>query len=90
MTLDWARIAGDFRRLVNLDADELAEWLETEESRRVGQMQPDGESIGHAAGRRTVGILRKPADAVTEDDYRHMRRTVGFIRRLGAQKPPTP
>ena len=44
-----------------MSAGEIADWLETEESRRVGWKGPDGkgdgESVGHASGRRIVAIL---------------------------------
>jgi hypothetical protein len=76
-----------FRAAVTMDADELEAWLATEESRRVGQQGPDGESIGRLAGRRTLGLLRKPEPELDDEDYRHMRRVVGFIRRHRAQEP---
>ena len=85
MTLDRARIAADFAAAVNMEADELEAWLETPESRRVGFSSDGGESIGHASGRRIVSILRSgPAD---DEDYAHMRKTVGFVRRHRAQEP---
>lgn len=87
MSLDRGRTAAEFRRLVNLDADELSAWLETEDSRRVGQAGPDGESIGHAAGRRIAQILRLPDEALGDEEYLLMRRAVGFIRRHRAQEP---
>jgi hypothetical protein len=73
-----------------MDADELREWLATEESRRVGWKGADGaraESAGHASGRRIVQILGKPEGELTEDDYRHMRKVVGYVRRHRAQEP---
>jgi Protein of unknown function (DUF3140) len=44
-----------------------------------------GESVGHASGRRIVQLLRHGPSG--DDDYRHMRKTVGFIRRHRAQEP---
>jgi hypothetical protein len=83
--LDRPRIAADFAAAVNMDADELEAWLETPESRRVGFKRDGGESVGHASGRRIVGLLRSgPAG---EDDYRQMRKVVGFVRRHRAQEP---
>jgi predicted NAD/FAD-dependent oxidoreductase len=85
MTLDYARIAAAFAAAVNMSADELEAWLETPESKRVGFKPDGGESVGHASGRRIVRLLREgPAG---EDDYRHMRKTVGFVRRHRAQEP---
>jgi hypothetical protein len=34
-----------------------------------------------------VEILRKHDDALDEDDYAHMRKVIGFIRRHSAQRP---
>ena len=83
--LNRMRVTTDFATAVNMSADELAEWLDTLESRAVGQKKSGGESIGHASGRRIVRILRSgPAG---DEDYAHMRKTVGFIRRHRAQEP---
>jgi predicted regulator of Ras-like GTPase activity (Roadblock/LC7/MglB family) len=90
VTLDRDRIAASFRGLVNMSAAELAEWLATDESRAAGQMQADGETIGHAAGRRILAILATPQAELGDEDYRHMRRAVGFIRRHLAQEPANP
>ena len=66
MPLDRLLIAADFAAAVNMSADELEAWLETPDSRRVGDKPNGGESVGHAAGRRIVHILRSgPAG---EDD----------------------
>jgi len=75
------------RRGSNMDADEIEGWLATDESRSVGQKGPDGESVGRASGRRVAAILRTPEPERSEEDYRHMRRVVGFIRRHRAQEP---
>jgi hypothetical protein len=83
-------IAVKFASAVNMDADELEAWLATAESQAVGWKGPTGnnpESIGHASGRRIVQILRTPADDLTHDDYAHMRKATGFIRRHLAQRP---
>ena len=87
MPLDRAKVAADFAAAVNMDADEIEEWLGTAESRRVGWKPTGGESVGHASGRRIVHILRSPTEELTDDDYVHMRKAVGFIRRHRAQEP---
>jgi Protein of unknown function (DUF3140) len=77
-----------FREAVNMAPAELERWLETEESRRVGwKKDGGGESVGHASGRRIVEIRRKRKPDLTDDDYRHMRKVVGYIRRHLAQEP---
>lgn len=84
---DRAAIAKRFAELVNMSADELEEWLETPESRAVGWRRDGDESVGHAAGRRLVLILRKPPAERGEADWRLMRQAVGVIRRHRAQEP---
>jgi hypothetical protein len=87
-TLDRARIYREFGIAVNMDAAEIEDWLETDESRRVGWTRPgESESVGRASGRHIARILRTPESALEPDDYRHMRKTVGFIRRHRAQEP---
>ena len=85
--LDRAAIRAAFDAAVNMSASELESWLETDESGRVGWKKHGGESVGHASGRRIVSILRARHGGLDDDDYRHMRRTVGFIRRHRAQEP---
>jgi hypothetical protein len=85
--MDRDGISRRFRGAVNMEADELEAWLETPESRRVGQKREGGESIGHAAGRRLVRILRMPEPGLTEADWALMRKAAGFVARHRAQEP---
>lgn len=90
MPLCTERIAQQFAAAVNMSAAELLGWLETDESKRVGWKGATGtlsESRGHASGRKIVAILLKTDAQLTEADYRHMRKVVGFIRRHLAQEP---
>lgn len=90
MPIDRRATRQDFNAAVNMTADELSGWLETPESRKVGWKGSDGarsESVGHASGRRIAAILGTPDEALSEADYAHMRKTVGFIRRHRAQEP---
>jgi Protein of unknown function (DUF3140) len=75
-----------FRALVNLTPRELTAWLETDESKSVGQDSGDGESVGRKSGKRILLMLRKRA-APNADDVAHMRRVVSFIRRHRGQGP---
>jgi hypothetical protein len=84
---DRDQVRRDFATAVNMSAAELADWLETEESRRVGFKPDGGESVGYASGRRTLRILATPAPALDEEDYAHMRKVAGFVRRHRAQEP---
>jgi hypothetical protein len=85
------RIREDFAAAVNMTAVALARWLDTEESWSVGWKGPDGkgtsESVGHRSGRRIVQILRTHAAELEPDDYAHMRKVVGYVRRHLAQRP---
>ena len=77
----------DFRELVNMTPADLEKWLESDDSQSAGQHQDGGESTGHASGRRIVAILRAKKGDLTDDDYRHMRKVVGYVRRHRAQRP---
>ena len=85
---DRAAIVAAFHAAVNMDAAEILDWLETEESRKVGFTRPgESESVGRQSARLIVRILRTAQDALDEDDLRHMRKTVGYVRRHRAQEP---
>ncbi|MEU2894369.1 DUF3140 domain-containing protein [Streptomyces sp. NPDC001273] len=77
----------EFRELVNMRPAELDTWLASEESRSAGQHKDGGESTGHASGRRIAEILRARKGDLTDDDYQHMRKVVGYVRRHLAQRP---
>ncbi|KES05096.1 DNA-binding protein [Streptomyces toyocaensis] len=77
----------EFRELVNMKPADLEKWLATDASRAAGQHKDGGESTGHASGRRIAGILRAGRKDLTDDDYEHMRKVVGYIRRHLAQRP---
>ena len=88
--IDQDKVRKDFDEAVNMTAAEIEKWLRTDESREVGYKGADGssgESVGHASGRRIVKILRKRNADLTTDDYAHMRKVVGYIRRHSAQRP---
>ncbi|HYW09683.1 MAG TPA: DUF3140 domain-containing protein [Longimicrobium sp.] len=88
MTDEQRRALDTFRGVVNMTAGELERWLETDESRGVGQKATEGsESTGHRSGRRIVEILGTPQADLTEDDFDHMNRVVGYVHRHMAQHP---
>jgi hypothetical protein len=82
-----ADVRAQFARAVTMTASELEAWLQTDESKDVGQKDGDGESTGHASGRRIVEILRTRKDDLSEDDLAHMRTVVGYVKRHTAQRP---
>ena len=74
----------EFDEVVNITRKELQKWIETDESKSVGQ--GEGESKGHESGRKIVEILdKKKSDYY--DDIDHMRKVVGYVNRHQAQKP---
>jgi Protein of unknown function (DUF3140) len=76
----------EFHDTVNMTAAELEKWLDTDESKSVGQ-KSGGESTGHASGRRIVALLRSNKSELTDDDYSHMRKVIGYAHRHLAQRP---
>jgi ribosomal protein S3AE len=88
MSDDDDQTLNDFDDAVNMTASELKKWLDTEESKSVGQKKDgNGESTGHASGRHIVRILEKKKADLTDDDLQHMRKVVGYVKRHSAQKP---
>ncbi|UKT64667.1 DUF3140 domain-containing protein [Pedobacter mucosus] len=77
----------EFKDLVNMSPSKLEKWLTSEESKAVGWDSGDGESIGHKSGERIIKILQKKKDDLSDSDYKHMQKVVGYIRRHLAQKP---
>jgi len=74
---------------VNMSPSELEDWLETDESKSVGDS--DGsESTGHKSGRRIVDIKRTNKDDLSESDWDHMAEVVAYINRHCAQAPDNP
>ena len=79
-------VYSDFTDCVNMQPKELEEWLETEESKSVGD-NDGGESTGHRSGRRIVEIKRTKKDDLSDSQYEHMDKVVGYIHRHLAQRP---
>jgi len=77
----------EFGEAVNMTAAELEGWLDTDESKSVGQKDGDSESTGHASGRRIVELLRTRKADLTDDDHAHMRKVHGYVQRHLAQEP---
>ena len=79
-------VYSDFYDCVNMQPKELEEWLGTEESKSVGDSD-SGESTGHKSGRRIVEIKNTKKAELTDSQYEHMQKVVGYIHRHKAQKP---
>lgn len=82
------QIRDEFRGVVNMAPSELEEWLETEESQSVGYTREgEDEAVGHQSGRRIVEIKRARQDELSDDDYAHMKKVIGYVHRHAAQRP---
>jgi hypothetical protein len=81
------QVAQEFDEAVNMSRKEFEEWLDTDESKEVGQKDGGGESKGHESGRKIVEIIGKDNSDYTGEDIEHMRRVVSYVHRHRAQKP---
>ncbi|AKD56658.1 DUF3140 domain-containing protein [Spirosoma radiotolerans] len=78
----------DFDEAVNMSASQLDKWLQTDESKSVGQTKDgDNESIGHQSGHHIVNILNKKTSDLSDSDYAHMEKVVSYVKRHMAQRP---
>lgn len=84
---DEAQTCHLFAEAVNMSPGELEKWLQSPQSKQVGQRSGGGESVGHASGRRIVTLLRTKREALSDNDYAHMRKVVGYVHRHLAQRP---
>jgi hypothetical protein len=85
---DLKAVKSEFKELVNMSASQLEKWLDTEESKSVGQKKDgDSESTGHKSGEHIIKILGKKDGDLKDDDYAHMRKVISYIKRHSAQKP---
>lgn len=78
----------EFKEVVNMSASQLKKWLDTEESKSVGQKKgDDDESTGHKSGEKIIDILGKKGGDLSDDDFAHMRKVISYVRRHSAQRP---
>jgi len=78
----------EWRDLVNMAPKELEEWLDTEDSKAVGDAD-EGESTGHKSGRKIVKIKRTNKDDLSDSQWEHMATVVGYIKRHCSQGGPS-
>ncbi len=80
-----AQVEKRFFDLVNMSADELHDWLKTEESKSVGFVRRgEGESVGRQSAKKIIRILE---NGPSPGSIAHMRKVVGYIKRHTAQRP---
>ncbi|KAA1261170.1 hypothetical protein LF1_37150 [Rubripirellula obstinata] len=77
-----------FKDLVNMQPQELADWLETDESKSVGYVRDgEDESVGHQSGESIVQIKRTNKADLTDQQIEHMNKVCHYIKRHTAQRP---
>src|SRR3712207_2914644 len=84
---DLDEVRKDWDDAVNMTASELGRWLDTDESKEVGQKDGGGESTGRHSVGRIVEILRTKKAELTDDDGAHRGKVVGYVHRHSAQRP---
>ena len=93
-TDEQADIRKNFAEAVNMTPSALEKWLDGDDSKAVGFKGEDGdgdvESVGHASGRHIIRIKAKKAANLTEADYAHMKKVVGYVARHSKQRPAHP
>ena len=85
---DEKKTIADFKNAVNMTATQIEKWLQTDESKEVGQKPSEGgESTGHESGRHIIELLHKNQADYTDADLHQMQRVVSYVHRHTAQKP---
>lgn len=84
MTDDRKATIDEFQTAVNMTPKELESWLETEDSKAVGQKDDGEESTGHKSGRHIVKLLQMKRADCTEDDLAQMKRVISYVHRHSA------
>jgi hypothetical protein len=84
---DRRQIVDEFDDSVNMTRKEIEDWLQTDESKSVGQSDGGGESKGHESGRKIVELLEKNKSDYTDEDLEHMKRVNGYVKRHLGQGP---
>lgn len=77
----------EFHSAVNMTSSQLKKWLDTDDSKAVGQKKDSNESVGHQSGRRIITLLGKKQSEFTPSDYEHMEKVVGYVHRHLSQRP---
>jgi hypothetical protein len=78
----------EFYDLVNMQPQELKDWLRTDNSKSVGYLRDgEDESVGHQSGEQIVEIKRTRKADLSQDQLEHMRKVCSYIKRHTAQRP---
>ncbi|MCR9107814.1 DUF3140 domain-containing protein [Marivita sp. XM-24bin2] len=82
-----SQVWDEWQDLVNMSKSEMEAWLDTADSRSVGDAD-EGESTGHKSGRRIVQIKDTRKDDLSQDQWDHMAKVVGYVKRHLSQGGP--
>lgn len=78
----------EFSDAVNMTPSEIEDWLETDESKSVGQSGGSGgETVGRDSAKRILRIKDKKKSDLTGADLAHMKKVNGYVARHLEQKP---
>ncbi|MGR3512013.1 MAG: DUF3140 domain-containing protein [Paracoccaceae bacterium] len=77
----------EWRDLVNMSPTELEQWLDSEESKSVGDTGDQG-STGRKSGKQILEIKRTKKDDLSDEQWDHMATVVGYIKRHCSQGGP--
>jgi ribosomal protein L11 len=77
----------EFEEAVNMPPHEIENWLETDNSKSVGQEDESGHIKGRLSGKHIVEILRKNKADYTKSDFQRMKKVVSYVHRHLAQEP---
>ncbi|MEO0703805.1 MAG: DUF3140 domain-containing protein [Pseudomonadota bacterium] len=81
------QIWDEWRDLLNMSPSELEDWLDTDDSKSVGDTG-DSTSTGRKSGAKIVEIKRTRKDDLSDDQWDHMATVVGYIKRHCTQGGP--
>jgi hypothetical protein len=81
------QIWDEWRDLINMSPKEIEEWLETDDSKSVGDTG-DASSTGRQSGAKIINIKRTRKDDLSDDQWDHMADVVGYIKRHCSQGGP--
>lgn len=83
-----AEIWDEFSDSVNMTPSEIESWLETDESKSVGQPGgAGGETVGRDSAKRILRIKDRKKSELSGEDYAHMKKVNGYVARHLKQRP---
>ncbi|GGJ97895.1 DUF3140 domain-containing protein [Pseudomonas matsuisoli] len=92
---DKKQIRSEFKSVVNMAPAQLRKWLHGAPSKKVGMTKQgekvtstsDGKAVGHKMGERILEIKSKRQTELEDDDYKAMKKVIGYVHRHIKQRP---